>query len=172
MRILLILISFSLLIGLSLKEVSIFFGSNIWVFHLITLIEYVMLSYMFSFWQRVPAIRRTILGSIPVFALIWLFAKLSIENFSHLDNYTMVLSSVLLTGISSYTLLSLLGEETIPALSRTPQFWVATGVLIYYAGNLFMFALPESLNYWFIHNLISSLSNLLYLGGFLCLLPR
>jgi hypothetical protein len=128
---------------------------NLWVVHIYTLLEYVLLVCTLVPWQRNRAWRSIQLGSIPAFALFWLVSKLAgWEVWSSPDTYTHTFESILILLWALLLLGALLRtddvEELLPHFPRTSnrkpisyhrdvRFWLATGVLLYFGGNI-MFA--------------------------------
>ncbi len=146
-------------------------GNTMWIFRFYTPIEYSFLVLVFSFWQKRAFLRRMLLYSIPLFVLIYLGSESFLETSNNFDNFTASLESVLLVGISAFTLLGI-NQEDKGNILRDPRFWVGTAVLIYFSGNVMIFALSKEITFWWAHNSLNISANLLYSGGFLCLLRR
>ncbi|MEE9238408.1 MAG: hypothetical protein V3U58_02490 [Thermodesulfobacteriota bacterium] len=123
--------------------------------------------YLFSYWQ-VDKLKSVLRGSIVLFFLIWIVSKFWIEDFKSMDNFTSSLSSLLIASIALFTLVTILMETPVTPIYKLPKFWVSTAVLIYFAGNLFGFALSSIIIVWPIHNILLIVANLGYAGAFLC----
>ncbi len=145
--------------------------SNMMVFHIYTLVEYTFLIIIFSYWQKIKAVKTGLLISIPLFTLIWIIVKLFLEDPLRFDNFTSSLECAVLVSVSAYTLFSMVGEN-LKSLYREPRLWVSTAVLIYFSGNLITFALSSIIVIWTIHNVLHIIADLCYAGGFLCLRRR
>lgn len=145
--------------------------NNLWALHIWSLVEYCFLAYVFSYWQKSSTFRKLLRWSIPVFMILWLVAKLvSIEVMSQFHNYTRSIGSMILTITSVVTLYRLNESEGI---FRQYQFWISLGVLIYFAGNIIWFSINNIVlvgSLFFMHSIVNIIANLLYAGGFLCLL--
>lgn len=165
------MISISFAVDLLLYPIHAIWGSNLWVFHVFTLLEYSLLVLVFSYWQKTDILRKALRLSIPVFALIWILAKFYVEDLTSFDNFTSSLENAVIIGVSGYALLEL-GKEDLNSLSREPRFWVSSGVLIYFAGNLILFAISSVIMMWWTHNVLRIIYNLCQAGGFLCLRRR
>ncbi|MFQ6610547.1 MAG: hypothetical protein ACE5D7_07080 [Fidelibacterota bacterium] len=142
------------------------------ILHSYTLVEFIFVVYILSKWQN--RIKQEILLSLTYvpFFIIWLIAKIFIEDFSNFDNISSSLSSAVITVLSAYVLLELVKEWN---KSRgNAVFWVASGFLIYFSGNLVLFALSTTviISTWAIHNILVIISNLFYVGGFSALRRR
>jgi hypothetical protein len=95
---------------------------------------------------------------------------------SNLDNIVLTVESVILVIFGVITLFMALNRESIPVL-KNPIFWVSSALVVYFAGNLILFALAplllsmennlDSKWIWVVHSLINVIKNLLFLGGIL-----
>jgi hypothetical protein len=144
---------------------------NIWLFNVFILIDYGFLAFAFSYWQKSLTMERLLRLSIPVFVLVWLGAKVfHVESFDQMNSFSRSLESLLLIAIS-LSILSELHEESNFQARRSARFWIGTGVLIYFAGNLIIFATSETGTslalLWWIHATISIVANLCFAAGFL-----
>lgn len=146
-------------------------GNTMWVFRFYTPVEYSFLVLVFSFWQKRAFLRKMLLYSIPLFVMICVGSELFLATSNNFDNFTASLESILLVAISSFTLLGINLEDGGNILGD-PRFWVGTAVLIYFAGNLMIFSLSKEITIWWTHNFLNISANLLFSGGFLCLLRR
>lgn len=142
--------------------------NNFWLFHIYTLIEYSCIMYALSGWQESPGLRKLLRYSIPVFFLIWLGSKLTVEELVVFDNFTASLSSGLLTFAAGFTLYGSLSDQKQPVF-REPRFWIASAVLIYGTGTIVIFSLGISASNspWIINTIINIITKCLYMGGFL-----
>lgn len=150
-----------------------------WLLHFYTLFEYSAFVLILSFWEE-GRFRTYLRWSIPWFALIWILAKIFLEDFHEWDNYTSSLESLLLIAISTYLLVRLSREEGF-SFYKDPQFWVSCGIVIYFAGNFMTFAFSNVLMMWYqehkitwlpINSILNIVKNICFTGGYLCLLPR
>ncbi len=169
-----ILIGF-LMISFSVAMVNTYIAftgkNNMMVFHIYTLVEYTFLIIIFSYWQKIKVVKTGLLISIPLFTLIWIIAKLFLEDPLRFDNFTSSLECAILVSVSAYTLFSMVGAN-LDSLFQEPRFWVSTSVLIYFSGNLIAFAISSIIVIWTIHNVLHIIADLCYAGGFLCLRRR
>ncbi len=168
MRILLLL--YLLLIGAEMvlnyqAEMAV---NNLWLIHLMTICEYVLLTIVFVYWQKNRIAKQVIRMTIPIYLVVWVMAKYSFEDFHTYDNFTASFASLLLTGITLYTLYTYLKIYS-NSLTHAPWFWVSVGVLVYQAGNFFVFALSTTVFVWGLHNVLNIVANIIIAGGFLSL---
>lgn len=162
--------------GLSLYLILSYEGNNLWLSHLVTLLQYVVLAWILAQWQSQEGKRRGILISIWVFIGLWLAAKLTVEGFNQYDNYTATLSGAMLVVIAAQTLQQL-NYGNLKNFFRNSRFWISLGVLVYFSGTLIFLALINEivrlsssaiLLAWSIQWLITVVSNILYAEGIIC----
>ena len=166
MKILLCLIGIALSTDFVLLYLATHHINNLWLMHFYTLLEFSLFMLIFSSWQKNKFSQKLLRLIILIYIPIWFSAKFLLEDFSSFDNFTSSLSGTLLTGIAIYTLLILKKEVDCNILIEK-RFWVSTGVLFYFAGNLFIFALGSTIAVWSLHNIINICANICYAGGFL-----
>ena len=150
--------------------------NNIWLFHFYTLLEYSFLAYILSSWQKTPMFRYGIRWSIGAFAIFWIIAKFTFEPVVSYDAFTATISRFLLIGFASLSLYEL-SKSTREKFYLESRFWISGAILIYSAGSILWLALSNVINSWpesqmmaawTIHWILDILTNILYLGGFLC----
>lgn len=107
-------------------------------------------------------------GVFAVANLLWM------QGWNQFNSWTMGLQCLLLTLIVLLYLYGVFREGKVMRLERYPMFWVASGVLIYFAGNLFLFifinyVLTESDSLgraeWGIHSVLNISANICYTAG-------
>ncbi|MDX9759442.1 MAG: hypothetical protein RBU27_09800 [Bacteroidota bacterium] len=173
---------FALYLGLVLlSETSgIFLGGvldipNLIVYDIFTALEYVFLILVFSAWHEDKLFRTAMLASIPVFLVVWLSATFIFQTSGSFDSIFLSIESIVFVFLSVVTLAKEMRDSSV-LLVDNPRFWVASGVLVYFAGNLFVFALIEQLlqpgvtryhSAWMIHTALNVTKNILFTLGFL-----
>lgn len=137
--------------------------------HFYTLLEFIVIVYVLSQWQNKIKPKTLLLLTYIPFFIIWLIAKIFIENTTNFDNISSSLSSAIITVISAYTLLGLVKDWSKP--TENAVFLIVSGFLIYFSGNLVLFALSSTVitSSWVIHNGLAIVTDLFYAGGFLAL---
>jgi hypothetical protein len=149
---------------------------NLHIYNIFTGAEYLFLILMFTSWLDSRILNRILLGSIPIFLVIWVAANYAFET-SPEQFYTLFLSieSVLFVFLSVLVLVKEMRDSSV-LLVDNPVFWIASGVLVYFAGNLFVFTLmgtiientdikPHSI--YLIHTVLNFTKNVLFSIGFL-----
>jgi hypothetical protein len=153
-----------------------FHRHNLWISHFYTLIEFTLLIFMFLSWKKSERNRLVLMASLIVFATFWIVSKFSFEPLAIADDWTSSVSKMLQIVFSAYLLLDVMNESDL-VWTNDPRLWVATGIIIYSAGSLFMFALfnkmlsisAEGLKLvWSFNWMLMIISNLLFARGFLC----
>ena len=144
--------------------------NNMPILHFYTLFEYGFVVSVLSYWQSSLKMRRIMIASILPFVIIFLVIKLLIEDPTGFDSVTSSLSCAILTVASANTLIGLLRDDK-NLFNQTSIFWITSGFLLYFTGNLVLFALSTTIMFstWMIHNALVIISNACYLGGFLTL---
>lgn len=147
-------------------------NNNMFVLHFYTLFELIFIVYILSQWQNRIRSRILLLLTYIPFLIIWLIVKIFIEDPTNFDNISSSLSSAIITVISAYTLLGLVKDWGKPI--ENAVFLIVSGFLIYFSGNLVLFALSATVlsSSWVIHNGLAIVSDLFYTGGFLALRHR
>ena len=154
--------------------------NNLWLMHIFTPIQFGFFLWIFSHWQK-KFTKYFFLALIPAFSIFWLVAMLFFESFNNFNSYTRPLEALLLILISGYTLYQI-NKEQIGSMFQTPSFWISSGTLVYFSGMILLYALSnilltdsiETLRLLWapIQTTVNVMSNLLFIGGFLCLSPR
>ena len=149
---------------------------NLWMSHINTLVEFVLIMLMYFFWMKRNLNRLMLNICLVMFVVCWIVSKFTFEPLSSLDGWTAPLSKVLQIVFSALLLLDVVKESDITWIND-PRIWVASGVIIYSAGSLFIFALfntmlqisPDRLKLvWSLNWILIIASNVLSTWGFLC----
>lgn len=154
--------------------------NNLWIFHYFTPVQYALLTFVFYFWNQKSTLEKLIFYSIPVFVASWLLGSFWLANPADTFSYAYPISAALLVLVSSYTLLRIERLEKSSVLD-IPEFWVSSGTLIYFGGTIVFSSLSVPLLHtsmetmrlaWSTQAVANIMANLLYAGGFLCLLRK
>ncbi len=149
--------------------------NNLIVYDVFTAVEYAFLMIVFSNWFEKRGIRTALLASIPVFLLVWLYGKFIAGSTDQFDSIFLSVESVVFVFLSVIVLIKEMKDSTV-LLVDNPVFWVSSGLLVYFAGNLFVFALIDQLlqpgierfhGAWMIHTVLNVTKNILFSLGFL-----
>ena len=149
---------------------------NLWTMHFYTLIELIFVFMIYSSWMKQHRSRSVLLLCLTVFTILWIVSKFSFEPFSLADDGTAVISKILQIAFSAFLLLDIVKENEV-VWTNDPRIWVTTGVIVYSAGSLFLFALfnkmlqispTHLLMMWSVNWILAIISNLFFLRAFLC----
>ncbi len=149
----------------------IYFGlvykDNVWIGHIYTILEFFfIIIFYYKLFER-DVFKKIITILIAVFVIIVAFNKIYLESFHKIDNYTLTISSILLLITTSMFLVDFLSRNLIINI-KDYRFILTVGFMIYFGGDLFIFALSNDvIGIWIVHNLISNLLMLLYTLVFL-----
>ena len=141
-----------------------------WVHHLYAPLEYSLLAFVFSFWQKKAILIRALRLSIPIFILVCAVSIFTLENLKNLNNFTASLSNTLYVVVSAYTLLNLQRNDS-GSIYKDYRFWISSALLLYSTSSLAYFAFHNyffSFMIWAIHVTFNIVANLLYSMGFIC----
>jgi hypothetical protein len=150
--------------------------NTLWAAHISTIVEFVIVLIIFSFWMRHDLSRLVSFGCLIGFIIFWIISKLLFEPFSQFDGWTAAVSKIIQITFSSILFVEVIKDSDID-WTKDPRFWVAAGIIIYSAGSLFLFALfnkmllisPDRLKFvWSLNWIFSIISNLLFARAFLC----
>lgn len=150
--------------------------NNHFLYHGKRLLEYTTLAIVLSHWQQRKTTKRVFQASAAAFAVVWLGAKVFLEDWRMFDNFTAPLSSMMLISLSCYTLVQVVKENML-VLFGDVRFWVVVAILLihstqlmlYAPGNLLLqFPYEQSLNLWKIHWIAGILANIALMRAFLC----
>ncbi len=159
------------IVTLIFKDFSI---NNLSIFHIYTFFEFSLI-YIFYLLFYKSYIKINILYLIlPVFYLIGYF-DYKVNGISEMDNFSITIESSVFIVISLISFLFLMNRDSIEKI-KAPFFWINSGVLIYFSGNILLFTFCNYLNkselemykvLWLvIHSLLNIAYNILICIGF------
>ncbi|MDO7874264.1 hypothetical protein Q5H93_05930 [Hymenobacter sp. ASUV-10] len=118
---------------------------NLYILHGYTIVEFLLIalfyrSFFNGFYPRwlVPAL-------IAGFLLIAALSTIFLQQLSDSNAYVRGLESLLVIGLALLCFYKILTELLTKRLEKDPVFWINTGFLLYFAGNLFLFLLSNAL---------------------------
>ena len=174
MKLLLFYVLVALLVEISSVVLAYRGTFNTEVFSAFTLFEYILFILIFANWQSRDSVRKSMYASIPLFAILWtiLIIVLGPEN---IDNVILPLNSVIFVALSVQSLFQV-NKDSLGTIFSYSEFWFASAVLIYFAGNLMLFSLESKLLeqqqqfivVWYIHSVLNLTHNLFYARAFAC----
>lgn len=174
----LLLIYAAIVFGVELSSMILIYfykSRTLWLFQLFTLLEFVLLSSMFLLWHTSKTKKIVIGALITAFTITWLLVIRNADE-STFDSLVVTVEAVLLVGMAVVSLITLALEYT-GSLFGNSRFWISSGVLLYFTGNLIVFALGSqllqerdaALNAWKFHAVLNVVAHVFYMTGYLCL---
>jgi hypothetical protein len=149
---------------------------NLWISHLFTLIEYVLVLFMYSLWKPKKTDKKILLICIGAFMVFWAVSKYTIEPFYRDDTYTAAIGKMIEIIVATWVLFDVLRYSN-SVIKTDARVWISSGIIIYAAGSLFLFALfnmlvntsPELIKtIWPVNWILSILTTLLLARGIWC----
>lgn len=147
---------------------------NLNVLHIYTVIEYSFLAYFLSSIVEKKRVKDLILISIPIYGVLALSYSIFISKLADFNGAGRAAECVLLSAFALYWFYNLLDSDEHTSLKRYPEFWLNSGITLYFMGNVFMFMLYSLLinadykEYWTLHSVLNIIANLFYFVGFIC----
>ena len=141
-KILLVYISCSMLSNLIAFWLAINAQNNYIVFHFYTLVEVLLLLWVFSRWQSAPLMKHLLLAAAVLFSVLWVMAKFTIENFHEMEFFTSSVGQLILAFTAVFTIFQL-AHESDGKLFHISNFWVSLAVLFYAGGTVFIYSLTQ-----------------------------
>jgi hypothetical protein len=154
--------------------------NNLWLEHIFTLGELILLLSVFYLWKIRRAEKRLIIGIGILFFLFWLICKVTIEPFDYDDTYSSAVAKIREIVFAAWVVFDFLNDSQT-TLKDDARIWIASSVIIYAVGSLLLFTLfslmvkiyPEMMNtIWSINWILMIVSCLLYARGIWCRAPN
>lgn len=124
--------------------------NNLFIFHISTPLEYLLISLLYRDALVNKNVRRMINISIPVFFILSILFSLFIQKPVVNNSYMVLVEYVILIFLSLFYLREILLLQQVTVLHRFPMFWISVGILFYYTGNLII---EGMLNYMINHSM-------------------
>ncbi len=155
---------FAGLLGLTFV-VEIFCLYFLWTLHIkntmvvygpFNLVEFWVYGYFYYLLIRVKALRRIILLFLVVFPIFWLATFIFIFRFNQWNTYVTVAGSFFSILFVLMYYYQLVMAEEIQSIRHLPEFWIATGMLMFYLWELpFFGTLNFFLSYYLAHRSVN-----------------
>ena len=104
---------------------------NLWLIHVFTPIEVVLVLLAFSRWQVRESSRTMLLSIIPLFLVTWAFLLATADSLAEFPIYGRTLAALLIIAVAAYTLL-VQSQHAATLVTSYPWFWVSVGLLVYF----------------------------------------
>lgn len=155
--------------------------NNLDVLHIYTILEgsFFLIFYRSLFKSKL--VRNLLLFTLPLYILFAVYHSFFLANMFEFNSVTRVAECIILTTCGMYFFYTLFADDEYINLKRYPYFYINSGVLLYFMGNIFLFMLyafviqteqSSSMSVWGLHSVLNIGANILYCVGFLCNLPH
>lgn len=137
--------------------------SNLFLMPIDTLAEFGLLAWMYRRALQPSALSRWLPAVIAVFSLASLLSYANPTSLYQFNTQQRFVESLLVLGLVLAYFYRVIRELVVVHLEREPLFWVSVGLLLYFAGNLFIFissnyvlehSVALSTRLWDIHSLL------------------
>jgi hypothetical protein len=135
---------FSVLLGLTfLVELSadltvrvLHWKNNYWIYHLFTLVEFWAYGYYYYRVIRLRQARYVLVGFMALFPVFWMITVFFIFGWNKWNSYVIIVGSFFTVVFVLMYYYQLLVAREISSLRNLTEFWIATGMLIFYMAAL------------------------------------
>jgi hypothetical protein len=111
---------------------------NLYVFHILTPVQYILYTYIFYKTISDGILRKIILSSIPLYLFTILLITLYIQKTSEFNSYALLIKNVLIACWSILYYREAFTKPKVFKLEIEPLFWISTGLLFYSLGSFFV----------------------------------
>ncbi|MBS4027342.1 MAG: hypothetical protein KGZ58_01795 [Ignavibacteriales bacterium] len=146
--------------------------NNLWMITLFTPIEFTFLMSILSYYN--PPFQKVLRGTIIPFLILFILINYFFEDIKHFNIYSRPLESILLTLGSAHTLFFTIQKKPLTFYAM-PPFWVCIAIIVFFAGNIVIFALanwtlslpkPNAVFFSSIYMVFNILGNILFALAF------
>ena len=135
---------FSVLLGLTflvevvagVVVVMLFHHRNLWVYNVFTLVEFWAYGYYYYRLIRVKALKRIIYCFLVTFPIFWAMTVILRFGLTQWNGYVLTAGSFFSVLFALMYYYQLISAPEVVALRKLPEFWIATGMMIFYLGAL------------------------------------
>ncbi len=110
--------------------------TNLPVYNFILLIEFVGYAYFFHTIAKSDWAKKVTIWFVFLFPVFWFVTVFLIFGLLKWNSYVFITGSLLIIFLCFFYYYDLIKDSEIKELSKTPEFWIVTGLLIFYSVNL------------------------------------
>ncbi len=136
--------------------------NNLTLLHGYTIIEFTFLSAMFYQSFDHKSLRKSTLALIVAFSAFAIVNAFFIQGIDQLNSYSRGTECVLIILMSLAYFYEIFKGMKILRLEQHPMFWVTTGALLYFSGNLLLFLFYRSDMWAIIHSVLNIILNVCF----------
>ena len=135
------------------------------LFRIYTVVEFVALSYFFIQITRDKTVLLIMKIVVVLFCMVTLVDAI-LQGIMSMDNYSIAIESIIFIFYCVYSMLMLMKEAAYQSILASSRFWIIVAILVYFAGNLFVFVFsnyllrksPDVFNdLWGVHSILNIL---------------
>jgi hypothetical protein len=176
MKILVLYLSISFIFELSLFLLGLLGVNNLWMVQVWTIIEYIFIVVLFSYWLKESKIRKMLIYSTIPFIIFYIIDVALLSEINKFNSYSRSVESLIFSGVAGYALYDLSKAHT-GSLWQNFRFYLVLAVFLYFTGSLMIFALSNLLIEYtsnlakllfMIPMILNLISYFLFAGGILC----
>lgn len=167
LRILYVFIAVSAILETWTITLNIFGMNNLMLFNLFTFIEFAFLSIVFR--MLFPYKYQRAFVTIVSFAVVIYFVStFSMNDLTVFNSKNRTIESAVFIGYGLMYIVTSLNRLKVPYLELNPYFILTSGLLIYFAGTIFVFVVERRLNEsnfmpaWTIHSILNMFLNVIF----------
>ncbi len=173
-KIIVLYISISTIVGMLLNAFAIEFGNNYILFHFYTPIELIIITLFILIIINTKTINFVSGFVLILYLIIWTASKFTFESFDQIDNITGSLSNAMIFILVTYAIFKVENPSNT-TIFKNPYVITLVGIMLYYGGNLFVYALFNNFNIyqsvlgkqiWVIHNVLHSFLDISFIYSF------
>ena len=135
---------FSVLLGLTLvNELLAVYGlvlvnlkTNLPIYNIFILIEFWVFGWFFYQIISNKKVKLFIKIFLILFPIFWIVAVFYLFGFNSWNSYVIITGSAFTIFLSAFYYYELFTSQKLLMLTRLTEFWIATGLIIFYSGNL------------------------------------
>lgn len=152
-------------------------GSNLWLLNVIMLIYVPLILWIYSLWQKHNSKLQTLLRSLVIlFYIVWFIEIVVQGRISQFTIYTRPFEGLLFIFAACLTIYQANRDLDLPIMDK-PQFWIASGMLLYYGGVIIVNLVSDYLlhisndrlkDVFLIPAVLNVIAHLFYMGAFMC----
>jgi hypothetical protein len=182
LRILVFYVFLSALVDLMSYIIIYYFKhSNAGLFRAYTLIEFTLLTLYFRTLFNRKSVQLFFLIAVLVFGLIDIICTQFLQPGDAFDSYASAIEGLFMLSFSLCYFYKVFTEVVIVKLEKDASFWIVSAILIYFAGNLFLFLCSDNtlasmqeyfLKYWSIDFILNTIFNILLAIGLWITRPK
>ncbi|GAB5522899.1 MAG: hypothetical protein Roseis2KO_07710 [Roseivirga sp.] len=115
------------------------YGPNMPFFHLYILVEGVLLMRIFASLLNPFIARKAVYAAAVIFVIIWTINVLFFDGITGYPTYILAIKGITLIILAVSWFAKVLREKKILHPEKLFAFWLSTGVLIFFSGNMLLF---------------------------------